>query len=145
EDTSEEETELCPPPTKKRKDSTSTVNTTSTSISSQTTLTNYFNRPMSKYNVSDDEENQISHYNENEIDSTTNEHEISWNAIINEWIKATQKENQFDNNDDIIFLNDDWENDFKVGNREIHPADDQQAKWNLGSLFITDLEPPTYL
>jgi hypothetical protein len=31
-----------------------------------------------------------------------------------------------------------------VGTRNVHPADDQDAKWKLSLLFIDSLELPTY-
>ena len=46
--------------------------------------------------------------------------------------------------EDEIFLNDDLINDFLVGTRDIHPADDPGAKWELETLFVNNLEPPTY-
>jgi len=82
--------------------------------------------------------------NNNEI-VESEEHELQWNNLIYEWINAIQKENQFDNNDDEIFLNREWDVDFRVGERQIHPADDSKAKWKLESLFIANLDEPVYL
>ena len=36
-------------------------------------------------------------------------------------------------------------NDFNFGGRIIHPADDPTAKWPLATLFVSNLESPTYL
>ena len=51
----------------------------------------------------------------------------------------------FDNSGDKILLTDEMNNDFNFGERTIHPADDQTAKWPLSSLFVSSLESPTYL
>ncbi|CAI2173213.1 6784_t:CDS:1, partial [Funneliformis geosporum] len=66
--------------------------------------------------------------NNNEIVKPIKEYELQWNNLIYEWINAIQKENQFDNNDDENFLNRKWDIDFRVGERQIHPADDPKAK-----------------
>ena len=86
---------------------------------------------------------QINHNNENEIDFITNEYEISWNAIINEWIEATQKENQFDNNEDNHLLETQYE--FLAAERDVYPADDEIAKWSLEYFFKENLKALTFL
>ena len=55
------------------------------------------------------------------------------------------KQQTFDNADDATFLSSEWDTDFELGERTIHPADDDTAKWILESLFISNLESPTYL
>jgi hypothetical protein len=55
------------------------------------------------------------------------------------------RENKFDDDDDEIFLSTEWDNDFSLGGREIHPADDNTAKWNLNTLFEPSLESPAFL
>ncbi|CAG8634274.1 16808_t:CDS:2, partial [Racocetra fulgida] len=44
-----------------------------------------------------------------------------------------------------IFLNNEFDEDFNLAGRNIHPADNTSAKWNLVTLFVDNLESPTYL
>ncbi|CAG8817349.1 1893_t:CDS:1, partial [Racocetra fulgida] len=68
----------------------------------------------------------------------------SWENLINEWIEFGNRENQFEDRDDEILMTSDWDTDFGLGGREKHPADDEEAKWPLDSLFISSLETPLY-
>src|SRR6266498_2058681 len=81
----------------------------------------------------------------NEIEPNTEENENQWNAVISQWIEEANYENRVANSDDELLLSGDFDNDFLVGTRNIHPADDQSAKWELSLLFTNSLEPPTYV
>ncbi|CAG8617920.1 1351_t:CDS:2, partial [Diversispora eburnea] len=54
-------------------------------------------------------------------------------------------ENKFDDENDQIFLSTEWNSDFNLGGREIHPADDDTEKWNLNTLFELSLKSPAFL
>ena len=75
----------------------------------------------------------------------TEENENQWNAIISQWIEEANFENQVENSNDELLFNRDLDNDFLVGTHNVHPADDQNAKWKLFLLFINNLELPTYV
>jgi len=68
-----------------------------------------------------------------------------WNSIINEWIIMVQQENQFHNDDDEYMYSSELEIGFELGGRRVHPAEDNLMKWSLESLFIDELESPTFL
>jgi hypothetical protein len=91
-----------------------------------------------------DVDNTMNKEKEDEGDPNTEENENQWSAIISRWVEEANYENRVENSDDEIFLNDDLINDFSVGARDIHPADDPSAKWELESLFVNSLESPTY-
>ena len=97
--------------------------------------------------VSDDD-NDVNNNEEkrerDEIEPNTEENENQWSAIISQWIEEANYENRVENSSDELLLNGDLDNDFLVGTRNVHPADDQDAKWKLSLLFIDSLEPPTY-
>ncbi|CAB4419113.1 unnamed protein product [Rhizophagus irregularis] len=99
----------------------------------------------------DDDNNQVpadgeaGNPGDNENEPLTKEDEECWDSIITEWINNVEHENQFDNADDATLLSSEWDTDFELGGRTIHPADDDTAKWILESLFISNLESPTYL
>ncbi|CAG8530241.1 11559_t:CDS:2, partial [Diversispora eburnea] len=110
--------------------------------------------------VSDDDEDEINIRNEinndegdidmwNEInnnnDEELNSEEQRLTQLIEEWIELGNWENKFDDENDQIFLSTEWNNDFNLGDREIHLADDDIAKWNLNILFESLLESPTFL
>ena len=77
---------------------------------------------------------------------STEENENQWQAIISQWIYEANHENQVEDESDELLLNGDFLNqDFLVGTRNIHPADDQKAKWELSTLFVDNLEPSTYI
>ncbi|CAB4490557.1 unnamed protein product [Rhizophagus irregularis] len=107
--------------------------------------------PKEESDNSDDDNNQVpadgeagnSGDNENEL--LTKEDKECWDSIITEWINNVEHENQFDNADDATLLSSEWDTDFELGGWTIHPADDDTAKWILESLFISNLESPTYL
>jgi hypothetical protein len=94
----------------------------------------------------DDDDNGVNNNNneKSEAEPNTEENENQWNAVISQWIEEINYENQVENSEDELFLNEDFDNDFLVGTRSIHPADDQNAKWELSLLFTNSLEPPTY-
>ena len=93
----------------------------------------------------EEEEDLTKNSNNNENEPLTKEDEECWDSIITEWINNIEHENQFDNTDDAILLSSEWNTDFELSGRTIHPADDDSAKWLLESLFISNLESPTYL
>jgi hypothetical protein len=97
--------------------------------------------------VSDDEfdnGNNKETREKDEVEPNTEENENQWNAVISQWIEEANYENRVENSNDELLLNGDFDNDFLVGARNIHPADDQSAKWELSLLFTINLEPPTY-
>ncbi len=93
----------------------------------------------------DDNNNNKEEREKNEVEPNTEENENQWNAIISQWIEEANYENRVVNSDDELLLSEDFDNDFLVGTRNIHPADDQSAKWELSLLFTDSLEPPTYV
>jgi len=106
--------------------------------------------------VSDDNDSDIENENQDNnrndnlvvnepVEPQTEEQEQEWNAFIEEWIRAIENENKFGHSDDEILLTDEMNNDFNFGGRIIHPADDPTAKWQLATLFVSNLESPTYL
>ncbi|CAB5390390.1 unnamed protein product [Rhizophagus irregularis] len=107
--------------------------------------------PKEESDNSDDDNNQVpadgeagnSGDNENEL--LTKEDKECWDSIITEWINNVEHKNQFDNADDATLLSSEWDTDFELGGWTIHPANDDTAKWILESLFISNLESPTYL
>jgi len=101
--------------------------------------------------VSDDDDNADTNNNNkekgetDEMEPNTEENENQWNAIISQWIEEANYENRVENSNDELLLNGDLDNEFLVGTRDVHPADDQDAKWELSQLFVNNLEPPTYM
>ncbi|CAB5335229.1 unnamed protein product [Rhizophagus irregularis] len=65
--------------------------------------------------------------------------------LIKEWIELGNNENQFENNEDECFLSPEWNNDFDFAGQNVHPADDERAKWSLSTLFESFLESPSFL
>jgi hypothetical protein len=98
--------------------------------------------------VSDDDNSENENNNvalNNFSEPHTEEQEQEWNIFVREWIEATERENMFDHSEDEMLLDNEMDNDFNFGGRTIHPADDPTAKWPLASLFISNLESPSYL
>jgi len=56
-----------------------------------------------------------------------------------------EREYQFDNIEDKNLLVTEFEDNFDLAGRSIHPADDKNAKWTLESLVISNLEAPSFL
>ncbi|CAB4399227.1 unnamed protein product [Rhizophagus irregularis] len=94
--------------------------------------------------VSDDEDEFNNDDNNNE-DELTTEEEQRWSHIIKEWIELGNRENQFEDKNDADFLSSEWDSDFNFAGRELHPADDELAKWMLSTLFEISLESPAFL
>ena len=64
-----------------------------------------------------------------DVEPSTEENENQWQAIISQWIDEANYENQVEDDSDELLLNGDFlSQDFLVGTRNIHPADDQKAK-----------------
>ncbi|CAG8790549.1 10555_t:CDS:2 [Dentiscutata erythropus] len=101
--------------------------------------------PNENINGIEENENINIQVPENSIDESIVEEEDQWMMIINQWINATLSENRVDDARDQIFLNDEFNEDFNLAGRNIHPADDTLAKWDLITLFADNLEPPSYL
>jgi hypothetical protein len=88
--------------------------------------------------------NDNSLVNEGElIDSDPEENVNHWDSIIAHWKEEVNQESQFGNSNDESLLSEDLDNDFLVGAYSIHPADNSNFKWELSSIFINDLEPPS--
>ncbi|CAG8792233.1 10822_t:CDS:1, partial [Racocetra fulgida] len=80
-----------------------------------------------------------------ELDESNSEEQVQeWNIFIEEWLQAIEHENKCNDSNDEMFLTDEMDNDFSFGGKKVHPADDQTAKWLLATLFVSDLELPTY-
>ena len=101
--------------------------------------------------VSDDDDNADTNNNNkekgetDEMEPNTEENENQWNAVISQWIEEANYENRVQNSDDELLLNEDLDHGFLVGARNIHPADDPNAKWKLSHLFVNNLESPTFV
>ncbi|RIA85687.1 hypothetical protein C1645_830413 [Glomus cerebriforme] len=65
--------------------------------------------------------------------------------LIEEWIELGNRENQFKDSEDECFLSPEWNNDFGFAGQNVHPANDERAKWNLSTLFESFLESPSFL
>jgi len=97
--------------------------------------------------VSDDENGEDSSQNTG-VDGEEiiiDDEEQKWSQLIEEWIELGNRENQFENNDEEIFLSSEWNSDFNLAGREVHPADDETAKWHLITLFESSLESSSFL
>lgn len=97
--------------------------------------------------VSDDENE-----NDEDVDNNNTREELviqneeqKWSQLIEEWIELGNRENRFENNEDECFLSTEWNYDFAFAGRNVHPADDEMAKWNLSTLFESSLESPSFL
>ncbi|CAG8568574.1 16392_t:CDS:2 [Cetraspora pellucida] len=77
------------------------------------------------YQVSDDDEKNSANDNE---DIITYEEEQKWDQLIQEWINLGVQENQFEDQNDQIFMSSEWDYDFEIEDQEKHPADDTLAK-----------------
>ena len=55
----------------------------------------------------------------------------------------TERENQFDNEEDNQLL--EMAQSFHAAGRNVHPADDETAKWRLEYLFKENIKAPTFL
>ncbi|CAB4415694.1 unnamed protein product [Rhizophagus irregularis] len=99
--------------------------------------------------VSDDEDkvdnNETTNNNDDREELIIQNEEQRWNQLIKEWIELGNRENQFENNEDECFLSPEWNNDFDFAGRNVHPADDERAKWSLSTLFESSLESPSFL
>ena len=99
--------------------------------------------------VSDDENDENDNNNNNkekegDEEPNTEGNENQWDAFISQWIEEANYENRVENSNNELLLSGDLNNDFLVGTRNVHPADDPNAKWKLSLLFINNLESPTY-
>src|SRR4051812_8861282 len=65
-----------------------------------------------------------------------------WSQLIDEWIEFGNQENRFGDESDESFLSSEWNSDFNFAGRNVHPADDERAKWSLNTLFESSLESP---
>ena len=102
---------------------------------------------------------------ENTTDSDE-DNDFHWSEICANWIDLANREDQFDNKEDNHLL--EMAQNFHAGiiifiiyifkkytifaynfaylaGRNIHPADDETAKWKLEYLFKEDLRAPTFL
>lgn len=64
-----------------------------------------------------------------------------WLRIVENWVKMLDIENHLDNGENI----NEEPVEFELGGRDIHPADDPLAKWDLLNLFNNLLEAPVYI
>ncbi|CAG8809165.1 17085_t:CDS:1, partial [Racocetra persica] len=81
----------------------------------------------------------------NELDESNSEEQVQeWNIFIEEWFQAIEHENKCNDSNDEIFLTDKIDNNFSFGEKKVHPANDQTAKWLLAILVVSDLELLTY-
>ena len=70
------------------------------------------------------------------------ENDFHWSDICRNWIHLTECENQFDNEEDNQLLE---MTHFHAAERNIHPANDEIAKWRLEYLFKENIKAPTFL
>jgi len=89
-------------------------------------------------NISDLENND----SEND-DLDEKENDFHWSEICTNWINLVDRENQFDSEEDNHLL--EMAYSFLAAGRDIHPADDETAKWKLEYLFKENLKAPTFL
>ncbi|UZO00341.1 uncharacterized protein OCT59_011475 [Rhizophagus irregularis] len=64
-----------------------------------------------------------------------------WLWMVENWVKMLDIENHLDNGENV----NEEPIEFELGGRDIHPADDPLAKWDLLFLFNDSLEAPVYL
>ena len=100
--------------------------------------------------VSDDKNEEDSNENTNNDDIIREEliiqsEERRWNQLIEKWIELGNRKNQFEDDEDKCFLSPEWNSDFDFAGRNMHPADDERAKWSLRTLFESSLESPSFL
>ena len=92
----------------------------------------------------DDNEKDVNNVIEKNIvdegEPSTEENENQWSSIISQWIEEANYENWVEDSNDELLLNEEFDNDFLVRTCNIHPANDQNVKWELSH----NLEPPTY-
>ena len=96
--------------------------------------------------LEDDEENlNVSDLENNTNDNLEKESEgdFHWSETCTNWINLVDRENQFDNEDDDHLL--EMSYNFHAAGRNIHPADDETAKWKLEYLFKENFKAPTFL
>ena len=102
---------------------------------------------FSQINISDNEEDEETIIDDNlegdlNIDNTNEILSVDhWSQIVEDWIKMLDTENHLDNGDNIS----EEPIEFELGGRNIHPADDPTAKWDLLNLFDNSLEAPIFL
>jgi len=89
-------------------------------------------------NISDLENND----SEND-DLDEKENDFHWSEICTNWINLVDRENQFDSEEDNHLL--EMAYSFLAAGRDIHPANDETAKWKLEYLFKENLKAPTFL
>src|SRR3990170_662441 len=87
---------------------------------------------------------------DNEIDETekydSDNEEIYIQVSDDDIISDKEIDSEIEiNNDNEIFLSEEWNSDFNLEGREVHPADDETAKWILNSLFECSLESSSFL
>ncbi|GET66044.1 hypothetical protein GLOIN_2v1469334 [Rhizophagus irregularis DAOM 181602=DAOM 197198] len=68
---------------------------------------------------------------------------VDESEICENWINLAEHENQFDNEEDNHLL--EMAQNFYAAGRNVHPADDETAKWNLKYLFNENIQAPTLL
>src|SRR6266511_2453901 len=96
--------------------------------------------------LKDDEENlNVSDLENNTNDNLEKESEsdFHWSETCTNWINLVDRENQFDNEEDDYLL--EMSYNFHAAGRNIHPADDETAKWKLEYLFKENFKAPTFL
>ncbi|CAB5302966.1 unnamed protein product [Rhizophagus irregularis] len=92
-------------------------------------------------NISDCEEEadtEISIEDNNTSEILSADH---WLRMVENWVKMLDIENHLDNGENV----NEEPIEFELGGRDIHPADDPLAKWDLLFLFNDSLEAPVYL
>lgn len=94
------------------------------------------------FNVSDSEYDNIEEETEEETEEAAEEI-FNWSEICENWINLSNRENQFDHEEDNHLMEMAYQ--FNAAGRDIHPADDETAKWSLEYLFKEDFKAPTFL
>lgn len=80
---------------------------------------------------------------DDDLDEEETKNDFHWSEICNNWINLVDRENQFDNEEDNRLL--EMTYNFLAAGRDMHPADDETAKWSLEYLFKENLKAPTFL
>ena len=83
---------------------------------------------------------------ENDSDDDDDESQVlsNWNTLINTWEQLLLQE---ENNDETN-LDDDFDSDITISEillNQTHPALDNEAKWNIESIFINNLDAPFFV
>jgi hypothetical protein len=104
------------------------------------------NSQIGLYDNTDEGNKESDDSDEEEADDSGTEEakdDFHWSEICRNWIDLAECENQFDNDEDNHLLK--MARNFYAARRNVHPADDKTAKWNLEYFFNENIKAPTFL